>query len=74
MNLIQEAAGTFDPAFGKMSIHTRTARKIGLKEDDICWCESKYGKVKAPIHVTELIRPGIVGFAGATGRMVTTLG
>lgn len=74
MPWLQEAAGTFDPAFGRMSIHTSTAQKLGIKEHDVCWCESRYGKVKAPVHVTELIRPGVVGFAGATGRMVTTLG
>ncbi|RXJ70154.1 hypothetical protein CRV08_00900 [Halarcobacter ebronensis] len=74
MPWLQEAAANFDPSHGKMSLHTSTAKKLGVVENDVCWCESKFGKVKAPVHVTELLRPGIVGFSGATGRMVNSLG
>jgi len=74
MPYLNEASGTFDPTYGKLSINTKTAKEKGIKEGDTIWVESENGKIKGEVHVTELIFPDVVGVAGALGRLVDSLG
>lgn len=44
-----------------LRINAKTAAKMGLKDGDEVWVESKYGKMKSKLHVTEGIHPEVVG-------------
>ncbi len=71
---LMEASETFDPQYGKICVNPLTAAKYGLKEGDMIWVESKSGKTKGPLHLSELFRPGTVNIAGSLGRLVKSLG
>ena len=71
---LNEVSETFDPTYGKICLNTKTAAEKGIKEGDTIWVESANGKVSGQVHVTELIFPDVVGFAGALGRLVDSLG
>ncbi|MCD8340412.1 MAG: hypothetical protein LUC43_09510, partial [Burkholderiales bacterium] len=74
MPWIVEAGETFDPQFGKICVNPLTAAKYGMVEGDIIWVESKNGKTKGPLHLSELFRPGTVNIGGSLGRLVKSLG
>lgn len=74
MPYLNEASGTYDPTYGKICLNTKTAKAKGIKEGDTIWVESENGKVQGQVHVTELIMPDVVGFGGALGRLVKSLG
>jgi anaerobic selenocysteine-containing dehydrogenase len=64
----------FNPFYNSITINTVAAEARGLKEGDIVYLESAWGKTKGKLHVTELVHPKAIGVPGATGRQVTTLG
>lgn len=74
MPWVVEASETFDPQFGKVCINPKTAAYYKLKEGDVIWVESKNGRTKGPVHLSELFRPGTVNIAGSLGRLVKSLG
>ena len=41
-------------------MNTRDAEALGLKEDDTVLIESRHGKVIRPLHMTEVMMPGVV--------------
>ncbi|ADD68866.1 molybdopterin oxidoreductase [Denitrovibrio acetiphilus DSM 12809] len=74
MPYLNEVGEKFDPSYGKICLNSITAKEKGIKEGDTIWVESENGKVKGDVHITEMIFPGVVGFGGALGRLVKTLG
>ncbi len=44
-----------------LQINTKTAQKLGIKNGDKVWVESKFGKMKAKAQLTEGIHPEVVG-------------
>jgi anaerobic selenocysteine-containing dehydrogenase len=74
MPYLIEVGETFDPSYGKILLNTKTAEEYGIDEGNSIWVETENGKTSGTVHVTELIFPGVVGFAGALGRLVGTLG
>ncbi|MBI2506113.1 MAG: molybdopterin-dependent oxidoreductase [Candidatus Latescibacteria bacterium] len=51
-----------------LRINPKTAAKLGLKDGDEVWVESKYGKVKAKLQVTQGIHPEVVGLLHGFGH------
>jgi thiosulfate reductase/polysulfide reductase chain A len=51
-----------------LMINTETAKKLGIKDGDIVWIESPYGKVKAKVKLTEGIHPQVVGLQHGFGH------
>jgi molybdopterin-containing oxidoreductase family molybdopterin binding subunit len=52
-------------------INADTARGKGLKDGDIIWIESNYGrKIKGPIKTTEGVHPQCLGIAATAGHWV----
>jgi len=52
-------------------INTETAKKKGLKDGDVIWIESDYGrKTKGPIKITEGVHPQCIGIAATAGHWV----
>jgi len=51
-----------------LQINRRTAEKLGIRDGDAVWVESKFGKVKARAHVTEEIHPEVVGLQHGFGH------
>ena len=67
---LDEASG-MNPYTYNIVINTETARKKGLKDGDIIWIESNYGrKVKGPIKTTEGVHPQCIGIAATAGHWV----
>jgi anaerobic selenocysteine-containing dehydrogenase len=71
---LMEAGEKLDPLYNTICVHPRVAAARGLKEGQAVWVESKYGKTRGQLHVSELFHPDSVGIGGALGRMVNTLG
>ncbi len=51
-----------------LMINTRTAANFGLSSGDPVWVESKYGKVKGVVKVTEGIHPEVIGLQHGFGH------
>jgi thiosulfate reductase/polysulfide reductase chain A len=51
-----------------LQINPRTAEKIGVREGDEVWVESRFGRVKARAHLTEGIHPEVVGLQHGFGH------
>ncbi|MDO8636393.1 MAG: molybdopterin-dependent oxidoreductase, partial [Dehalococcoidia bacterium] len=51
----------------KIMINSVPAKKLGIKDGDMIWVESKAGKVKGRAKVTECIHIDAVGIAGGFG-------
>lgn len=51
-----------------LQINRKTALKMGIREGDIVWVESKFGKVRARAHLTEEIHPEVVGLQHGFGH------
>ena len=64
---ISEAVRTFDPYTMYIMINPAAAKKRGIKNGDLMWVESPFGKTKAEASVTELTRPDTVCIAGLFG-------
>jgi len=71
---LMEAGEKLDPYYGTVCLNAKTAAAKGFKEGQMVWVESRYGKTKGRLHVSELFHPDSVGIGGAMGRQVTTLG
>ena len=71
---LMEVGDKLDPLYDAVCLNTRTAQAKGLKEGQMVWVESRYGKTKGRLHVSELFHPDSVGIGGALGRQVNTLG
>lgn len=65
---------TYNAWYNSIVINTSVAEKLGFKEGDIIIAESQAGKTQGKVHITELIQPDTVGFPGATGRFVKSMG
>ncbi len=55
-----------------MIIHPATAQRYGVREGDVVWVESRYGRVRATVRVTTRIHPEVVGVQHGFGH--TALG
>ena len=51
----------------KIMLNSIPAKKLGIKDGDMVWVESKVGKVKGKVKVTECIHHDAVGIAGGFG-------
>ena len=60
--------------YDSIQLNSATAKAKGLKEGDMVWVESQWGKIKGKLHVTECCQTQAVAIGGALGRMVSTLG
>ena len=49
-------------------IHTKLARRKGIKDGDTVWLESSVKKEKAIARVTECVHPEVIGIAGNAGH------
>lgn len=74
MPYLNEVGEMFDPAYGTIQLNTVTAKEQGLKTGDTVTLESENGKITAKLFVTELMHPGVVGVAGALGRLIDCAG
>jgi anaerobic selenocysteine-containing dehydrogenase len=64
MFLVMHGAGWTN--FAEMN--SRTARDLGIKDGDMVWVESPYGKIKVKARVFEGLHPGVVSIAGGQGH------
>jgi thiosulfate reductase/polysulfide reductase chain A len=51
-----------------LQIHTKTAAKLGIRQGQQVWVESRFGRVQAKAHVTEAIHPQVVGLQHGFGH------
>lgn len=56
-----------------IELNPATAKSYGLREGDMIWAESKYGKLQAKLHVTERCHPGMVVTPHGWGAMQNRL-
>ncbi len=70
---IEDVVRTFDPYTMYILIHPEAARKRGIKNGDLIWAESPFGKTKAEASVTELTRPDTICIAGLFGATSVSL-
>ncbi len=52
----------------KLMINKITAQKLNIKNGDMVWIESPYGKTKARVKITEGIHPQVVGLQHGFGH------
>jgi anaerobic selenocysteine-containing dehydrogenase len=71
---LMEVWEKLDPHYGTICLHPRTAAAKGLREKQMVWVESRWGKTQGRLHLSELFHPDAVGIGGALGRQVATLG
>ena len=67
-------AQEFVPDYNPIQLNRKTAEARGIAEGDKIVVESQWAKVEGKAHLTELQHPSAVGFAGALGRLVSTIG
>jgi anaerobic selenocysteine-containing dehydrogenase len=48
-------------------MNTETARGKGLQDEDLIWIESRWGKTKGTVKLTEIIHPEVVGIPACYG-------
>jgi anaerobic selenocysteine-containing dehydrogenase len=48
-------------------MNAETARRKGLQEEDLIWIESRWGRTKGMLKLTELIHPEVVGVPACYG-------
>jgi thiosulfate reductase/polysulfide reductase chain A len=51
-----------------MVVHPKTAAKYGVKDGEVVWVQSSYGRVKAKVRVTARIHPEVVGVQHGFGH------
>jgi len=71
---LTETGEKLDPLYNSVCLNPRVAAAKGLQEGQMVWVESKYGKTRGRLHISEMFHPDSVGIGGALGRMVSTLG
>ncbi len=54
--------------YNPLMVNKHTAEKFGVSSGDIVWIESKYGKVKGVVKLTEGIHPEVVGLQHGFGH------
>ncbi|HZJ84057.1 MAG TPA: molybdopterin-dependent oxidoreductase [Syntrophomonadaceae bacterium] len=64
----------YHPYFNVIGLNAATAEKKGFRDGDIIVVESLYGKIEGKVKTSQLFHPDSVAIAGATGRMVKSLG
>lgn len=64
---ITEHTQRYDPYTMNILIHPEAAKKRGIKNGDLMWVESPFGKTKGEAAVTHLTRPDTVAIAGLFG-------
>ncbi len=64
----------YDPYFNVACLNAQTAQAKGLVDGDRVVIESLYGKIEAKIRTSQLFHPTTLGIAGATGRLVDSVG
>ncbi len=57
-----------DPFILRILINHETARKKGLKDDELVWVESRAGRVKGRLKLTECVHREVLGFYGPLGH------
>ncbi len=57
-----------NPMDQKILVNTETARKKEIQDGDVIWVESRVGKVKGTVRVTECVHPQVVGILGIFGQ------
>ncbi len=68
-NPLLDEASQMTPYSYNISLNASTARRKGIKNGDLIWLESSYGrKVKGKANVTEGIMPEAVGIAACAGH------
>jgi anaerobic selenocysteine-containing dehydrogenase len=60
-----------DPYETYVMVNTETARKKGLENEDRVWIESRYGRTRGKVRVSELIHPEVLGIPGNYGGRST---
>jgi anaerobic selenocysteine-containing dehydrogenase len=70
---IEDVVRTVDPYAMYIMIHPQAAAKRGIKNGDVIWAESPFGKTKAEASVTELIRSDTIAMAGLFGATSVSL-
>jgi len=66
-----DEASRMNPYTYNIVINAETAEIKGLKEGDIIWVESNYGRrTKGPIKITEAVHPQCIGIAATAGHWV----
>jgi len=66
-----DEASRMNPFTYNIVINTDTARENGLKDGDVIWIESNYGrKVRGPVKTTEGVHPQCLGIAATAGHWV----
>lgn len=72
---LREIEHRFDPTVDVILMNSRTATGKGLREGDKIICQSQYGgSVQGIVHLTELLHPLAVGFAGNFGHVAPLMG
>ncbi|HKZ51272.1 MAG TPA: molybdopterin dinucleotide binding domain-containing protein, partial [Dehalococcoidia bacterium] len=72
---IREMHALYVPDVDVILINPKTADRKGLREGDQVICESQFGtSVRGVLHLTELIRPDVLGFAGNFGHRSPLMG
>lgn len=56
-----------DPYELRILVNSETAKKKGLKDGDLVCVESRYGKTKGRVKITELIHPEVIGIPALYG-------
>lgn len=56
-----------DPYEMRILVNRETGVRKGLKDNDMIWVESRYGKTRGRIRLTELIHPEVVGIGALYG-------
>ncbi|MDR1604430.1 MAG: molybdopterin-dependent oxidoreductase [Gracilibacteraceae bacterium] len=73
--VLREVQAFTDPNIDTIIINAATARARGLSEGDTVLVESQFGKsLTGQLHLTELIEPSCLGFAGNYGHAAPLMG
>lgn len=54
--------------YNPLQINRKTASRLGIREGDLVWVESPYGRVQAVAHLTDGIHPEVVGLQHGFGH------
>jgi molybdopterin-containing oxidoreductase family iron-sulfur binding subunit len=51
-----------------VEINPKKAKDMGLKEGDVVWVESQFGKIKAPVYIYPAIMPDVIAMPIGQGH------
>jgi anaerobic selenocysteine-containing dehydrogenase len=71
---LMEISDNLDPYFNVVCLNPRTAFRKGISDGQYVWIESRWGKIQGKVKTSELFHPDVAAIAGASGRMVKTVG